>query len=86
VTEVLSTTFSTREFRCSFAVDTFYVFSQKADNALDLLAFKPTTNTGFVSFKTNVSAANATTATFDIVPVDNPRRRESPSPATGARA
>jgi len=72
LTEVISSTFSTLNFRCTFAVDTFYVASQKSDNALDIIKFNPTTATAFSTFKGNVSAANATVAVYDIVPVENP--------------
>jgi len=72
LTEVLSSTQGTTDCRCTFAVDTFYVVSQISTNQLDLLSFKPTTNTAFQVFKSNWSAASATRAAYDIVPVENP--------------
>lgn len=72
LTEVLSTTQSTREFRCSYAGDSFYVLSVETDNSADLLKFTPTSMVAFSNIVTPFAAnANAITA-FDVAPVDNP--------------
>lgn len=70
----------TAHFRVTFAQDTFYVASLRADNSLDILSYA----IGGSSFDTLVNQAFSSSATapvFDIVPVDNP----TSTAFTGAR-
>src|SRR4029078_12756490 len=71
-TEVLSTTPSTRTFRATFAVDTFYVLSTKTDNSGDVLAFTPGTSTAFALLVTPIAANATSISAFDIAPVATP--------------
>lgn len=70
--EIISTTLSTSEFRCTFAVDTFYIASTRSDNSIDILQFTVGTSTAFSSLVTAAFSASGATAVVDIVPVDNP--------------
>lgn len=72
---------NTSHFRVTFSVDTFYIASQRADNSLDVLSFKPTTASSFGVLKSQAFGASATAPVFDIVAVDNP----TSTAASGAR-
>jgi hypothetical protein len=64
--------FSAAHFRVTFSVDTFYVAVQRANNQIDIISHRPGVSAGFALLATAAYASNATAATFDIVPVDNP--------------
>jgi len=72
LTEILSTTQSVREFRCTYAGDSFYVLTAEADNSGDILKFTPASSTAFTNLVTPMSVNAAAITAFDIAPVENP--------------
>mgnify|MGYP001586934710 CR=1 FL=1 len=72
LTEVISLTQSTNNFRVTFAVNTFYVASQRSNNQVDFLSFRPDVDAAFIVLLSAALASSATAALFDFVPVENP--------------